>query len=93
MEETFAKASGTVAGDREKHRPIADRLVPSNYPRNNCGTQFGSSLLPVSTTYTRPSILRALASDIFVKPSHPKRQLAIVCNALKDTQLNISAHV
>ena len=23
--------------------PIADRRVPNNYPRNNCGTNFGSS--------------------------------------------------
>ena len=28
--------------------PIADRRVPSNDPRNNCGTHFGSSSLLVS---------------------------------------------
>ena len=38
----------TVAGDREKNWPIADRRVSINNPRNNCGTHFGSSLLPVS---------------------------------------------
>ena len=47
-EVTFAKASGTVVGDREKNWPIAYRRVPSNNPRNNCGTHFGFSLLPVS---------------------------------------------
>ena len=31
-----------------KNWPIADRRVPSNDPRNNCGTHFGSSPLLVS---------------------------------------------
>ena len=30
---------------RKKNWPIADRRVSSNYPRNNCGTHFGSLLV------------------------------------------------
>ena len=45
---TFAKTYGTVTRDREKNWPIADGRVPSNNPRNNCGTHFGSSSLVVS---------------------------------------------
>ena len=33
---TFAKTSGTVTGDRENDRPIADRRVPCNDPRSLC---------------------------------------------------------
>ena len=40
---TFAKTSGTVT----REWPIADRRVPSNHPRNNCGKLFGSSSLLV----------------------------------------------
>ena len=43
---TFAKASGAVSRDTGKNEPIADRLVPSNDPRNTCGTYFGSRSLP-----------------------------------------------
>ena len=42
---TFAQTSGTVVRDREKNWPIADRRIPSNDPRNTCGTRFGSSSL------------------------------------------------
>ena len=43
VEKTFARLLGLfVAKDNEKW-PIADRHVPSNYPRNTCGTHFGSS--------------------------------------------------
>ena len=45
---TFAKTSGTVTRDRKKNWPIADWRVPSNNPRNTCGTHFGSSSLVVS---------------------------------------------
>ena len=45
---TFAKTSGTVATDNKKNWPIADRLVPSNHPRNTCGTRFDSSSLLIS---------------------------------------------
>ena len=43
---TFAKTSGTVTKARatKKNRSIADRHVPSNDPRNTCGTHFSSSL-------------------------------------------------
>ena len=44
----FAKRSGTVAKDREKNWPIADRRVPSNDPINTCGTHFLSSSLLLS---------------------------------------------
>ena len=40
---TFAKTSGNVTINKEKNWPIADRRVPNNDPRNNCGTDFGSS--------------------------------------------------
>ena len=43
VELTFAMKSGTVAKDRERKWPIADRRVPSSDPRDNCGTLFGSS--------------------------------------------------
>ena len=33
----------------EKNWPIADRLVPSDDPRNNCGAHFGPSSYLVST--------------------------------------------
>ena len=33
---TFVKTSGTVTGDRENDRPIADRRVPCNDPRSLC---------------------------------------------------------
>ena len=39
VEVTFAMNSGTVAREGKKW-PIADRLVPSNDTRNNCGTHF-----------------------------------------------------
>ena len=42
---TFAKTYGTVTRDREKNWPIADWRVPSNNPRNNCGTHFRSRSL------------------------------------------------
>jgi len=45
---TFAKASGSVTKDREKHCSIAERRVTSNDPRNNCGTHFDSGSLLVS---------------------------------------------
>ena len=45
--ETFAKTSGTDTRDG-KNWPIADRRVPSNNPRINCGKQFGSSPFLVS---------------------------------------------
>ena len=45
---TFAKTYGTVTRDWEKNWPIADWRVPSNNPRNNCGTHFGSRSLVVS---------------------------------------------
>ena len=48
VELTFAKKSGSVTRDREHFWPIADRRVPSNDPRNNCGTQFDSSTFLVS---------------------------------------------
>ena len=35
---TFAKTSGIVTRVRGKNWPIADGRVPSNDPRNNCGT-------------------------------------------------------
>ena len=35
-----------------KKWPIAERRVPSNYPRNNCGAYFGSSSLRVSKVTT-----------------------------------------
>ena len=38
VKRAFAKTSGTVTGDRR----IADRWVPKNDPRNNCGRHFGS---------------------------------------------------
>ena len=44
----FAKTSGVVTEDRGKNWPIADRRIPSNDPRNNCGTHFGPSSLLVS---------------------------------------------
>ena len=44
----FPKTSGTVTRDGEENWPIAGRRVPSNHPRNNCGTHFGSSSLLVS---------------------------------------------
>ena len=34
---------GLLLGTGEKHWPIADQCVPSNHPRNNCGTHFGTS--------------------------------------------------
>ena len=37
-----------VTWDREKNWPIADRRVPSNNPRNHCGTHFGSSSFLIS---------------------------------------------
>ena len=40
---TFARTSGT-----EKKRQIAERHVPRNNPRKNCGAHFGSSSLLVS---------------------------------------------
>ena len=40
---TFAKTSGTVARGKRKNLQIADRRVPSNYPRNTCGTYFAPS--------------------------------------------------
>ena len=48
----------------EKNWPIADRCVTGNYPRNNCGTHFGSSSLVISKEANRRSsnvngILRA----------------------------------
>ena len=45
---TFAKASGTAIKPRGKNWPIGDRCVPSYDPRDNCGTNFGSSSLLVS---------------------------------------------
>ena len=57
VEFTFAKTSGTVTRDREKNWPIADRRVPSNYPRNNCGTHFGSISLLVSKVVNGHSVL------------------------------------
>ena len=39
----FDPTSGTVARDKGKNWPIADRRVSSNNPRNNCGTDFCSS--------------------------------------------------
>ena len=57
VEFTFAKTSGTVTRDREKNWPIADRRVPSNYPRINCGTHFGSISLLVSKVVNGHSVL------------------------------------
>ena len=53
VEFTFAKTSGTVTRDWRKIWPIADRHLPSNDPRNNCGTHFGSSPLPLSKVANR----------------------------------------
>ena len=39
---------GLLLGTGKKNWPIADWRVPSNNPRNNCVTQFGSSSLVVS---------------------------------------------
>ena len=44
---TFAKTSGIVSRDRERTWPIADRCVPSNDPRNNYETHFGSLLASI----------------------------------------------
>ena len=42
----FAKTSGTLLGTgKKKNWPIADWCVPSNDPRNYCGTNFDSSSL------------------------------------------------
>ena len=38
----------TVTDNREKNWPIAEGRVPSNYPRNICGTRMGSNPLLVS---------------------------------------------
>ena len=38
---------GMLLGPKAKNCPIADRRVPSNHPRNICGTHFGSSSLLV----------------------------------------------
>ena len=45
---TFAKSSGIITKDREKDWPIADRRDPSNYHRNNRGSNFFSSKIPFS---------------------------------------------
>ena len=45
---TFAKTSGTVTRDRKNNWPIAHRHVPSNDPRNNCGTHLISASVPFS---------------------------------------------
>ena len=42
----FAKTSGSVTRYKEENWPIADRRVPSNYPRSNCGAHFGSMQFP-----------------------------------------------
>ena len=47
-EVTLAKTSGTVKRDRETNKPIAVQRATINYPRNNCGTLFGSNSLLVS---------------------------------------------
>ena len=36
---TFAKTSGSVTRDTGKKLPKGDQCVPSNHPRNTCGTQ------------------------------------------------------
>ena len=46
---TFAKASGTVAGNREKNWPIADRRVLGNDPRSLCERSLG----PVSFSFLK----------------------------------------
>ena len=48
VELNFAKTSRTFTRDRKKNWPISDRRVPTNRPRNNCGTHFDSSSLLVS---------------------------------------------
>ena len=53
---TFAKTYGTVTRDRKKNWPIADWRVPSNNPRNNCGTHFSSSSLVVSKVVNERSV-------------------------------------
>ena len=44
----FGKDFWDCFQEQGKNWPIADRRVPSNNPRNNCGTFFGSSSLVVS---------------------------------------------
>ena len=41
----LAKTSGTLTRNKEKKLAIADRHIPSNDPRNHCGTHFRSSSL------------------------------------------------
>ena len=53
VELTFAKISGAVTRNWEKNWPIADRCVPSNYPRNNFGAHSDSSHLLVSKVVNR----------------------------------------
>ena len=45
---TFAKSSGIVTKDKEKDWPIVDRRDPSNYPRNNRGSNFFPNKIPFS---------------------------------------------
>ena len=45
---TNTKTSGTVNRDRKKNWPIAERRIPANDPRNNCGTHFCPSPLLLS---------------------------------------------
>ena len=48
---------GMLLGPRKKNWPIADRRVPSNDPRNTCGTHFGSSSLLVFQVANLNSLL------------------------------------
>ena len=56
----FAKTSGVVTERRGKNWPIADRRVPSNDPRNNCGTHFSFLMWRIALPYPWPTVLCAL---------------------------------
>ena len=52
--------------DTEKNCPIAERRVPSNDTRNNCGKHFGSSSLLVSKVANFPSFWKRRLEQLTV---------------------------
>ena len=69
--EAFEKTSGTISKDRGKNWPIADRRVPSSDPRNNSGTQLGSSPLLVCKVAMSPKKSGCVRRNIAKKKRKP----------------------
>ena len=73
---TFAKTPGIVISVRKTNWPLAHWRVPSNHPRNNCGTHLGSSFL--SFINCRMSTVSLFLSPFqYVRERSPGNKFAI----------------